>query len=103
MNPWAALAIASLFEVGFTTCLKLEQRNKDWGWGFLACAVISFGFLEQAIRTIPIGTAYAVWTGLGAVGTLGVGAVFFGERLRPRALALVGVIIALVVALKVIS
>lgn len=103
MDPWLSLALASVFEVGFTTCLKLEQRNKDWGWGFLACAVISFGFLESAIREIPLGTAYAVWTGSGAVGTLAVGAAFFGERLRPPALFLVGLMIALIIGLKVTS
>lgn len=103
MDPWLALGLAGVFEVGFTTCLKLEQRNKDWFWGFLACAIVSFGLLEQAIQTIPLGTAYAVWTGIGAVGTMAVGAVFFGERLGTRALALVGIVIALIVALKVIS
>lgn len=103
MDPWAALLLASVFEVGFTTCLKLEQRNKNWAWGFLACAVVSFGFLELAIRSIPLGTAYAVWTGLGAVGTIAVGALFFGDRLRPVQLALVGVIVALIAGLKVLS
>lgn len=103
MDPWLALALASVFEVGFTTCLKLGQRNKNWGWGFLACAVASFSLLEQAIRTIPLGTAYAVWTGLGAVGTIAVGSLFFGERLRPVQLALVGLVVALIAALKVIS
>ena len=43
MDPWAALLLASVFEVGFTTCLKLEQRNKNWALGFLACAVVRFG------------------------------------------------------------
>ncbi|MEL4359274.1 MULTISPECIES: DMT family transporter [unclassified Luteococcus] len=103
MDPWLALLLAGVFEVGFTTCLKLEQRNKNWGWGFLVCAVISFGFLEEAIRTIPLGTAYAVWTGIGAVGTVAVGHIFFGDRLRPAALVLVGVVVALIAALKVVS
>ena len=65
--------------------------------------MVSFGFLELAIRSIPLGTAYAVWTGLGAVGTIAVGALFFGDRLRPVQLALVGVIVALIAGLKVLS
>lgn len=101
MNPWMTLLLAGLFEVGFTTALKMEQKNKNWFWVFLACAWISFGFLAEAIKAIPLGTAYAVWTGIGAVGTLLVGQVFFRDRLRPAQLALVGVMIAAMVGLKV--
>lgn len=103
MDPWLSLLVAGAFEVGFTTCLKLEQRNRNWFWGFLACAWCSFGFLAHAIGEIPLGTAYAVWTSIGAVGTLGVGALAFGERLRPVSIALVALIIGLVAALKVAS
>lgn len=101
MNPWMTLLLAGLFEVGFTTALKMEQKNKNWFWVFLACAWISFGFLTEAIKAIPLGTAYAVWTGIGAVGTLLVGQIFFRDRLRPAQLALVGVMIAAMVGLKV--
>ena len=101
MNPWMTLLLAGLFEVGFTTALKMEQKNKNWVWVFLACAWISFGFLTEAIKAIPLGTAYAVWTGIGAVGTLLVGQIFFRDRLRPAQLALVGVMIAAMVGLKV--
>ena len=101
MNPWITLLLAGLFEVGFTTALKMEQKNKNWFWVFLACAWISFGFLAEAIKAIPLGTAYAVWTGIGAVGTLLVGQIFFRDRLRPAQLALVGVMIAAMVGLKV--
>ena len=101
MNPWMTLLLAGLFEVGFTTALKMEQKNKNWFWVFLACAWISFGFLAEAIKAIPVGTAYAVWTGIGAVGTLLVGQIFFRDRLRPAQLALVGVMIAAMVGLKV--
>lgn len=101
MNPWMTLLLAGLFEVGFTTALKMEQKNKNWFWVFLACAWISFGFLAEAIKAIPLGTAYAVWTGIGAVGTLLVGQIFFRDRLRPAQLALVGVMIAAIVGLKV--
>lgn len=101
MNAWAALVLAGLFEVGFTTALKLEQRNKNWFWAFIACAWISFGLLSQAIETIPLGTAYAVWTGIGAVGTVLVGRVFFGEQLGRRKLALMAVMVAAILGLKV--
>ena len=57
--------------------------------------------LTEAIKAIPLGTAYAVWTGIGAVGTLLVGQIFFRDRLRPAQLALVGVMIAAMVGLKV--
>lgn len=101
MNAWFYLLLAGLFEVGFTTALKLEQKNKNWGWAFLFCAIVSFNFLSQAIKTIPLGSAYAIWTGMGAVGTVLVGRLFFGEHLGGRKLALLGVMVAAIVGLKV--
>ncbi|GAB2475429.1 multidrug efflux SMR transporter [Luteococcus sediminum] len=103
MDPWIALAVAGVFEVGMTTCLQLEQRNKNWGWGFLACAVVSFNLLSTAIQTIPLGTAYAIWTGIGAVGTIGVDALLFGHRPRPATLSLMALAITLILMLKVAS
>ncbi|WP_106850236.1 multidrug efflux SMR transporter [Blastococcus sp. Marseille-P5729] len=103
MSPWFALTLAGVFEVGFTTCLKLEQRNKRWFWGFLACVLISFGLLAEAIKSIPMGTAYAVWTGIGAVGTVLVSALLFKERPGPKVYAVVGVVIALIVGLKLVG
>lgn len=100
MSPWVALLLAGVFEVGFTTCLKLEQRNKAWVIGFIACAIVSFGFLSQAITEIPIGTAYAVWTGMGAVGTVLVGGLFFGERLNAKVVAIMAVVVALILGLR---
>lgn len=102
---WFVLLVSAVFEAVWATALGASDGFREPGPTavFLVAVTISMLGLGWAARSIPIGTAYAVWTGLGAVGTLGVGAVFFGERLRPRALALVGVIIALVVALKVIS
>ncbi|MFT3860132.1 DMT family transporter [Micropruina sp.] len=103
MDPWVTLAAAGVFEVGFTTCLKLEERSKWFVVPFLVCAAISFTLLSQAMQTIPLGTAYAVWTGIGAVGTVIVGALAFGERLRPAALALLGVVVAMIIGLKVLA
>ena len=103
MDPWLILVFAGLFEVGFTTCLKLEERSKWFIVPFLICAGISFTLLARAMETIPLGTAYAVWTGIGAVGTVLVGALAFGERLKPAALGLLAVVVAAIVGLKVLA
>ena len=103
MDPWLTLVFAGLFEVGFTTCLKLEERSKWFIVPFLICAAISFTLLAQAMESIPLGTAYAVWTGIGAVGTVLVGALAFGERLKPAALGLLAVVVAAIVGLKVLA
>lgn len=102
MNPtgWTALVLAGLFEVGFTTALKLEQKDPRYFWLFLACACISFGLLYTAIETIPLGTAYAVWTGIGAVGTTLVSRWLFKEPLNARQMALLAVVIATILLLK---
>ena len=78
---WIILIIAGLFEVGFTTCLKLSNNftNLKWTSGFLACMLLSFYFLNKATTTLPMGTAYAVWTGIGAAGTVIVGIIFYNE------------------------
>ena len=91
---WTYLLMAGLFEVGFTTALKLEQKDKRYIWLFLLCAFASFSFLERAMQTIPLGTAYTVWTGIGAVGT------FFGERLSRVQLGLLALVVALIGALR---
>jgi quaternary ammonium compound-resistance protein SugE len=69
---WALLVLAGLFEVGFTTCLKKSDGLTHLGWaaGFVVTLVISMGLLTVASRTIPLGTAYAVWTGIGAAGSV---------------------------------
>lgn len=103
MDPWLTLVAAGLFEVGFTTCLKLEERSKWFIVPFLVCAGISFTLLSQAMETIPLGTAYAVWTGIGAVGTVLVGALAFGERLSPAQFALLGAVVAMIIGLKVLA
>lgn len=103
MDPWLTLVAAGAFEVGFTTCMKLEQRSKWFIVPFLACAAISFTLLSQALDAIPLGTAYAVWTGIGAVGTVLVGALAFGEKLKPATLALLGVVVAMIIGLKVLA
>ena len=78
---WFYLIIAGLFEVGFTTSLKLSNNfsNRWWATAFFVSITLSFYFLNKAIEKIPMGTAYAVWTGIGAVGTVIVGMILFRE------------------------
>ena len=68
---WAWLILGGLFEVGFTTCLRQVDgfRSLWWSLGFLVSVILSMVLLEYASRSIPLGTAYAVWSGIGALGT----------------------------------
>ena len=103
MTGWTALILAGLLEVGFTTAMKLEQRNKHFFWLFLICAAGSFSLLSAALETIPLGTAYAIWTGIGAIGTILVGTVLFKDKASPLSLGLLGLAVLLIIALKVTS
>ena len=96
---WLLLIVGGLFEVGFTTCLRFVDgfRNLPWTLGFLASATLSMGLLERAARDIPMGTAYAVWGGIGAAGTVLVGIGWFGEPVNSiRILLLLGLIACIV-------
>jgi quaternary ammonium compound-resistance protein SugE len=102
---WALLILGGLFEVGFTTCLRFVDgfRNLPWTLGFLVSVSLSMGLLELAARSIPMGTAYAVWGGIGAIGTVLVGIAFFGEAATPlRLLFLLGAI-ACIAGLKLVA
>ena len=96
--PWLWLIVGGLFEVGFTTSLRFVGgfRNVPWTLAFLASVAVSMGLLEVASRSIPMGTAYAVWGGIGAVGTVIVGIVFFNE---PAALVRILLIFAIVASI----
>lgn len=99
---WLYLILAGLFEVGFTTAMRYTQgfRLDLPNAAFVVCIVLSFGFLQEAQKTIPLGTAYAVWVGIGAVGTIGVGVVLGFETLGlARGLLLAG-LVACVIGLK---
>ena len=90
---WVLLVLGGLFEVGFTTSLRYVDgfRNVPWTLAFLASVALSMGLLEAASRSIPMGTAYAVWAGIGALGTVAVGIMFFGEPLGlARSLLILG-------------
>ena len=95
LNPWAALVIGGLCEVGFTTSLRYVDgfRNLPWVAAFLVAVTLSMGLLEYAGRSIPLGTAYAVWAGIGAAGTVMVGIIFYGDAASlPRLLLLAGLV-----------
>jgi quaternary ammonium compound-resistance protein SugE len=101
---WFLLILGGLFEVGFTTCLRFVEgfRNVPWTLAFLASVTLSMGLLEVAARTIPMGTAYAVWTGIGAVGTVLVGIAFFEEPAGALRITLIFGIIACIAGLKLL-
>jgi quaternary ammonium compound-resistance protein SugE len=105
MMAWFFLVAAGVFEIGFTTCLKLSDGfTKLWpSLGFLAFSCVSFGLLTVAMRSIPLGTAYAVWTGIGAFGTAVVGMVAFGDPVGLWRVVLLSTILLSIVGLKLIS
>ncbi|MEO7814806.1 MAG: multidrug efflux SMR transporter [Sphingomicrobium sp.] len=102
---WLLLILGGLFEVGFTTALRFVDnfRNLPWTLAFLGSVTMSMGLLEYAARTIPMGTAYAVWGGIGAVGTVIVGMVFFDEPATLVRLLLILTIIAAIAGLKLFA
>lgn len=100
-QAWGILVLAGLFEVGFTTAMNWTGKGKWWAEAmFLACVITSFALLEAATKTIPIGIAYAVWTGIGAVGTLLVSTLIFRTSLTIWQIGFVLLLIAAVIGLK---
>lgn len=105
---WIILIIAGLFEVAFAFCLgkaKTTTGNEMYLWyvGFLVALIISMGLLIKATQTLPIGTAYAVWTGIGAVGTVLVGIFVFKEPATFLRLLFLTTLIGSVIGLKAVS
>jgi len=105
---WIILIIAGLFEVAFAFCLgkaKTTTGNEMYLWyvGFLVALTISMGLLIKATQTLPIGTAYAVWTGIGAVGTVLVGIFVFKEPATFLRLLFLTTLICSVIGLKAVS
>jgi len=100
--PWFWLIVGGLFEVGFTTSLRFVDgfRNLPWTLAFLASVAVSMGLLEVASRSIPMGTAYAVWGGIGAVGTVIVGMMFFNEPAALVRILLIFTIVAAIAGLR---
>lgn len=105
---WILLIIAGFFEMGFTTCLGKAKETSGstaawWIAGFFVCLSISMYLLYRATQTLPIGTAYAVWTGIGAVGTVIMGIVVFKEPTDFWRLFFITTLIASIIGLKVVS
>lgn len=102
---WFLLALAGLFEVGWAIGLKYtEGFTRPWPTaGTVAAMVISLGLLGVAMKSLPVGTAYAVWVGVGAVGTAVLGIVLFGESSSVGRLLSLGLIVAGIVGLKLAS
>ena len=99
---WFWLILGGLFEIGFTTSLRFVEgfRNIPWTIAFLVSVGISMALLELASRTIPMGTAYVVWGGIGAVGTVLVGLAFFDEPMSLVRIMLIFVIVAAIAGLR---
>lgn len=78
---WLLVFVAGLFETGFALSLKMSDGFTRLWWtvAFCVCALASFGLLTLSLRTLPVGPAYAVWTGIGASGTAILGMIFLGE------------------------
>jgi len=105
---WILLVIGGLFEVLFTYCIG---RAKDatgvemylWYLGFIISVSISMGLLIKATSTLPLGTAYAIWSGIGAVGTVLMGIIFFKEPTDLWRIFFIFTLIASIIGLKVVS
>ena len=103
--PWIILIVAGLFEVGWAIGLKYTDGfTRFWPTvGTLAAMAISLGLLGVAMKSLPVGTSYAVWVGVGAVGTAILGIVLLGEPANAGRLISLGLIVAGIVGLKLAS
>ncbi len=103
---WFYLLIAGIFEIGWPLGLKLSQvYNAKWQWITFAIVAMLFSgyFLWLAQKTIPMGTAYSIWTGIGAVGAFTIGIIFFKEPMSFIRFISVSLIIIGIVGLKLSS
>lgn len=102
---WIVLVVAGLFEVGWAIGLKYtEGFTRLWpSVGTAAAMLASIGLLGLAMKELPVGTAYAVWTGIGAVGTALLGIALLGEPATAGRLACLGLIVAGIIGLKVFT
>lgn len=105
---WIILIIAGLFEVAFASCLGKAKETTGteaywWYGGFLICLTVSMLLLVKATQTLPIGTAYAVWTGIGAVGTVLIGIFVFKDPASFWRIFFIVTLILSIIGLKTLS
>ncbi|AQZ71219.1 Quaternary ammonium compound-resistance protein SugE [[Actinomadura] parvosata subsp. kistnae] len=102
---WIVLVLAGLFEVAMALSLKLSNGFSHLWWtlSFVATAVLSFGLLSYALKSLEVGTAYAVWTGVGAAGTAILGMLAMGDEVSPARLVSIALILAGVIGLKTLA
>ena len=100
---WALLIIAGFLDVLWAVSMKYAEGYTRLGWSIISLALLA-GFvflLGRSLQVLPIGTAYAVWTGVGAVGTVLMGVPLFGESLDPLRLSAIGLVVAGIAILKI--
>lgn len=105
---WIILIVAGCFESAFAFCLGKMNGLSGleyylWGAGFLVCLALSMLLLAKAVQNLPIGTAYPVWTGIGAVGTVVLGILFLHEPASFARLFFIATLIASIIGLKMVS
>ena len=105
---WILLILGGLFEIGFTSSLGKAKETTGtemylWYGGFVLCLFASMGLLIKATQTLPLGTAYAVWTGIGAVGTVLIGIFVFKEPANSWRIFFIFTLISSIVGLKFVS
>ncbi len=102
---WIYLLFAGIFEVGFTTCLKYSQSFTKLtpSIGFLVFSILSLWCLNKSLDFIPLGTSYAVWTGIGAFGTAIIGILLFGDPVNALRIVFLLTLVGSIVGLKIVS
>ena len=105
---WILLILGGLFEIGFTSSLGKAKETTGsemymWYGAFAVCLVVSMALLIKATQTLPLGTAYAVWTGIGAVGTVLIGIFVFKEPANFWRIFFIFTLISSIVGLKFVS
>ena len=99
---WVLLLVAGVLDIGWADAMKKSDGLTRLGWTVLAVAILGLIVIAigRALLTIPVGTAYAVFTGVGAIGTAALGIFAFGESAAPLRLACIGLIVAGAIGLK---
>ena len=102
---WTLLGVAGILEIAFALCMKWSAGFTQWIPGLLtgAFGLSSVFLLSLSLRSLPVGTAYAVWTGIGAAGTAVLGIVALGDSTAPLRILCIGLIVGGVTGLKLVS